>query len=95
MSAYAALLRSGVLSTDLVEHNVDNVAMDAEGAARELSQASEYQRKAGRRAACLMIILVVVTAIVLLAVSICLTVLSSGSHIVTDPQLDSSGCTVA
>jgi len=53
---------------DVVHDNVANVAADTEGAARELTQASEYQRKAGRRAACLMIILVIVTAVVLLAV---------------------------
>ena len=38
-------------------------------AATELSSAAEYQRKAGRRAACLMLILVFVVAIVLVAVS--------------------------
>lgn len=45
------------------------MAADTQAAAQELTQASEYQRKAGRRAACLMLILVVVVCIVLLAVS--------------------------
>ncbi|KAH7099581.1 t-SNARE [Auriculariales sp. MPI-PUGE-AT-0066] len=53
---------------DNISHNVERVAVDSEGAAQELTQASNYQRKAGRRAACLMIILVVVVAIVLLAI---------------------------
>ncbi|EJD50852.1 t-SNARE [Auricularia subglabra TFB-10046 SS5] len=53
---------------DNIESNISNVAADTHGAAQELTQASEYQRKAGRRAACLMIILVIVTAIVLLAI---------------------------
>jgi hypothetical protein len=44
------------------------VAVDVQGGADELRTASEYQRKAGRRAACLMIVLVIVTAVVLLAV---------------------------
>ena len=42
--------------------------MDTAGAAEELSTASEYQRKAGRRAACLGLILIIVVAVVLLAV---------------------------
>ena len=42
--------------------------MDTAGAAEELSTASEYQRKAGRRAACLGLIIIIVVAIVLLAV---------------------------
>jgi t-SNARE complex subunit (syntaxin) len=51
-----------------IETNVSNIAVDTTSAAQELSTASEYQRKAGRRAACLMIILVVVVCIVLLAI---------------------------
>lgn len=42
--------------------------MDTGAAAQELTTAAEYQRKAGRRAACLTLILAVVAAIVLLAV---------------------------
>ena len=53
---------------DNIESNVYSIAVDTQGAAEELSTASEYQRKAGRRAACLMIILVVVVAVVLVAV---------------------------
>lgn len=45
-----------------------SITVDTQGAAEELSTASEYQRKAGRRAACLINILVVVIAVVLLAV---------------------------
>ena len=44
--------------------------MDTSAAAEELHTASDYQRKAGRRAACLMIVLVFVVCIVLLAVSL-------------------------
>lgn len=51
-----------------IETNVSNIATDTGAAAQELTSASEYQRKAGRRAACLMIILVVVTCVVLLAI---------------------------
>ncbi|KAI5117990.1 hypothetical protein M0805_004487 [Coniferiporia weirii] len=53
---------------DNIESNVYSVAADTSGAAEELSTASEYQRKAGRRAACLMIILVMVVCVVLLAI---------------------------
>ncbi len=42
--------------------------MDTAGAAEELSTASEYQRKAGRRAACLGLVVIIVTAVVLIAV---------------------------
>lgn len=38
-------------------------------AAEELTTAHEYQRKAGRRMACLLMILVVVICVVILAVS--------------------------
>ncbi|KAJ8586454.1 t-SNARE [Rhizopogon salebrosus TDB-379] len=55
---------------DNIESNVFSIAADTRGAAEELSTASEYQRKAGRRAACLMIILVIVVAVVLLAVRV-------------------------
>jgi len=53
---------------DNIESNISSIAVDSSGAAEELSTASEYQRKAGRRAACLMIVLVFVVAIVLLAI---------------------------
>ncbi|KAG1761808.1 t-SNARE [Suillus occidentalis] len=52
---------------DNIESNVYSIAVDTQGAAEELSTASEYQCKAGRRAACLMIILVIVVAVVLLS----------------------------
>ncbi|KAF8843254.1 t-SNARE [Paxillus ammoniavirescens] len=52
---------------DNIESNVYSIAVDARAGAEELSTASEYQRKAGRRAACLMIIIVFVVAIVLMA----------------------------
>lgn len=42
--------------------------MDTAGAAEELSTASEYQRKAGRRAACLGLVIIIVIVIVLIAV---------------------------
>ncbi|KAJ7064869.1 t-SNARE [Mycena amicta] len=53
---------------DNVESNISSVAVDVQSGADELSSASEYQRRAGRRAACLMLVLVFVTAIVLLAI---------------------------
>ncbi|KAJ6628736.1 t-SNARE [Mycena sp. CBHHK59/15] len=53
---------------DNIESNVSSVAVDVSSGAEELRTASEYQRKAGRRAACLMVILVIVTAVVLLAI---------------------------
>ena len=49
--------------------NISSVAADTGTAAQELTTAAEYQRRAGRRAACLMLILAVVLAVVLLAVS--------------------------
>ncbi|KAF8349419.1 t-SNARE [Amanita rubescens] len=54
---------------DNIELNVSSVAADTGSAAEELRTAAVYQRKAGRRAACLMLIVVFVLAIVLLAVS--------------------------
>ncbi|KIJ17877.1 hypothetical protein PAXINDRAFT_98060 [Paxillus involutus ATCC 200175] len=53
---------------DNIESNVYSIAVDTQAGAEELSTASEYQRKAGRRAACLMIIIVFVVAIVLIAI---------------------------
>ncbi|PCH40434.1 t-SNARE [Wolfiporia cocos MD-104 SS10] len=57
---------------DNIESNISSIAVDTAGAAEELTTAHEYQRKAGRRALCLMMILVVVIAVVLLAVRILL-----------------------
>ncbi|KAJ7760121.1 t-SNARE [Mycena maculata] len=54
---------------DNIESNISSVAVDVSSGADELRTASDYQRRAGRRAACLMIVLVLVTAVVLLAVS--------------------------
>jgi len=51
-----------------IEANVTNSSRHVREANEELGQASEYQRKAGRRALCLMIVLVIVVAIVLLAI---------------------------
>ena len=56
---------------DNIESNIYSIASDTRGAAEELSTASEHQRKAGRRAACLMLIIVFVIALVLIAVSHC------------------------
>ncbi|KAJ7049887.1 t-SNARE, partial [Mycena amicta] len=53
---------------DNIESNISSVAADVSSGADELHSAADYQRKAGRRAACLMMVLVVVTAVVLLAV---------------------------
>ena len=51
-----------------IESNIYTVAVQSSGAAEELTTAAEYQRKAGRRAACLGLVLIVVVAVVLLAV---------------------------
>ncbi|KAF5382693.1 hypothetical protein D9615_003076 [Tricholomella constricta] len=53
---------------DDIGNNIFSVANDTTDAAHELTTAHEYQRKAGRRAACLMLVLAVVVAIVLLAI---------------------------
>jgi len=53
---------------DNIELNISSVAADTGAAAEELTTAAEYQRKAGRRAACLTMILAIVVAVVLLAV---------------------------
>jgi t-SNARE complex subunit (syntaxin) len=53
---------------DNIESNIHVSSVDISGAVEELRTAKEYQRKAGRRAACLTLILVVVVAVVLLAV---------------------------
>ncbi|KAG8705839.1 hypothetical protein FRC08_001412 [Ceratobasidium sp. 394] len=51
-----------------IEDNVTIVASNTANAATELDQASDYQRKAGRRAACLMLVIVIVICVVLIAV---------------------------
>jgi len=56
--------------TDNIETNISSVAADTGAASHELTTAADYQRKAGRRAACLTLVLVVVVAVVLLAVSV-------------------------
>jgi len=56
-------------SIDNIELNISSVAIDTGSASRELTTAAEYQRKAGKRAACLMLVLAIVVAVVLLAVS--------------------------
>ncbi|KAG6872831.1 hypothetical protein C0995_006131 [Termitomyces sp. Mi166 len=53
---------------DDIGNNIFSVANDTSEAAQELTTAHQYQRRAGRRAACLMLILAVVVAVVLLAV---------------------------
>ncbi|CAL1713533.1 unnamed protein product [Somion occarium] len=53
---------------DNIESNISSIAVDTAGAAEELTTAHEYQRKAGRRALCLMVVLVIVIAVVLLAI---------------------------
>jgi len=53
---------------DNIENNITSVAVNTAAAHEELTTASEYQRKAGRRALCLMLVLVVVICIVLLAI---------------------------
>jgi hypothetical protein len=54
---------------DNIESSISNIAVDTTGAAEELGTAHRYQKRAGRRAACLMIVVVFVVCIVLLAVS--------------------------
>jgi len=53
---------------DNIESNVYSIAVDTAGAAEELSTASEYQRKAGRRAACLGLVIIIVITVVLIAI---------------------------
>ena len=53
---------------DNIESNLYTVAVNSAGAAEELSTASEYQRKAGRRAACLGLVIIIVIMVVLIAV---------------------------
>lgn len=53
---------------DNIESNVINIANDTAGASTELTKAHEYQRRAGRRMLCLLLIFVFVLTVVLLAV---------------------------
>ncbi|KAL7422203.1 SNAP receptor [Cryptotrichosporon argae] len=53
---------------DNIESNITSVAANTSSAAEELTTAHEYQRKAGRRMACLLVILVIVVMVVLLAI---------------------------
>ncbi|TFK86852.1 t-SNARE [Polyporus arcularius HHB13444] len=53
---------------DNIESNISSIAVDTSGAAEELTTAHEYQRRAGKRALCLMLVLVVVVCVVLLAI---------------------------
>lgn len=59
------------LTPDNIESNIISVSGNTREAAEELTTAHEYQRKAGRRMACLLMILVVVICVVILAVSSC------------------------
>ena len=65
------MLKRGI---DNIESNISSIAVDTAGAAEELTTAHEYQRKAGRRAICLMLVLIIVVAVVLLAVRVLLVV---------------------
>lgn len=53
---------------DNIEFNINSVADNSHAAHSELTHAHEYQRKAGRRAACLLLIVGFVVAVVLLAI---------------------------
>ncbi|GAA6041075.1 hypothetical protein JCM8097_004707 [Rhodosporidiobolus ruineniae] len=53
---------------DNIETNVISVASDTRGAATQLTQAHAYQRKAGRRMFCLLLVFLLVLTVVLLAV---------------------------
>ena len=62
-------------STDNIESNISSVEVHTREANRELTTAADYQSKAGRRGAWLMIIIAVVVTIVLIAVRVLLFVL--------------------
>ncbi|GJN89007.1 hypothetical protein Rhopal_001978-T1 [Rhodotorula paludigena] len=53
---------------DNIETNVISVARDTHGASTQLTEAHAYQRKAGRRMFCLLLVFLLVLAVVLLAV---------------------------
>ena len=61
--------------TDNIESNISSVEVHVREADRELNTAADYQRKAGKRGACLMMIIVIVVTIVLVAVRLLLFVL--------------------
>lgn len=64
----AFLPAHSVLTADNIESNIVNVHAHTTSAAEELTSAHEYQRKAGRRMACLLIILAIVALFILLAI---------------------------
>ncbi|GAA5840208.1 hypothetical protein JCM3766R1_004128 [Sporobolomyces carnicolor] len=53
---------------DNIETNVQSVARDTHGASTQLTEAHAYQRKAGRRMFCLLLVFLLVLTVVLLAV---------------------------
>ncbi|GAA6021078.1 hypothetical protein JCM10207_003356 [Rhodosporidiobolus poonsookiae] len=53
---------------DNIETNVTSVARDTHGASTQLTEAHAYQRKAGRRMFCLLLVFLLVLAVVILAV---------------------------
>ena len=61
--------------TDNIESNISSVEVNVREADRELTTAADYQRKAGKRGACLMIIIGIVVTIVLIAVRVLFFVL--------------------
>lgn len=67
LARYAGSL-ADALTPDNIESNIVNVAANTSSAAEELTSAHEYQRKAGRRMACLLIILGIVALFILLAI---------------------------
>lgn len=66
---------------DNIESNVTSVEADTRLAGDELNVAHEYQRRAGRRMICLLLVMVIVITIVLLAVSYKALAVSSPSHL--------------
>jgi hypothetical protein len=68
LTAWSPLSEMTHYGADNIELNISSVAQDTGAASEELRSAAVYQRKAGRRALCLMIVLVIVVAVVLLAV---------------------------
>lgn len=75
--------------SDNIEYNVASIATNTGAADRELVSASDYQRKAGRRAACLMLVVGFVIAVVLLAVSVCQVFSFFGSDNRCEGRIDS------
>jgi membrane-associated HD superfamily phosphohydrolase len=65
----STLTRPPSLAADNIEQNVFHVTQDTRGAAEQLTQAHASQRRAGRRAMCLLMILLVVLSVVFVAVS--------------------------